>query len=120
MAAAGCAAPGCAACDAQPAGVPAPCASPHPPLPLHQTLQNALPVPDKLWLSSEKLQPEGVYLLENGFEAFIYVGKAVAPQTCQDLFVCASGAGQDQGGRRECMHGGLGLRGLERRRRPAI
>lgn len=28
--------------------------------------QNAMPVPDKLWLSAEKLQPEGVYLLEVG------------------------------------------------------
>lgn len=58
-------------------------------VPLHGLLerpQNAMPVPDKLWLSAEKLEPEGVYLLENGFEAFIFVGKAVAPQTCQALF----------------------------------
>ena len=45
-----------------------------------------MPVPDKLWLSAEKLDPEGVFLLENGFEAFIYVGKAVAADTCAALF----------------------------------
>lgn len=28
--------------------------------------QNAMPVPDKLWLSAEKLELEGVYLLEVG------------------------------------------------------
>lgn len=47
--------------------------------------QNALPVPDKLWLSAEKLDPEGVFLLENGFEAFVFVGKAVPPDTLQAL-----------------------------------
>lgn len=54
---------------------------PHPP-----SAQNALPVPDKLWLSAEKLDPEGVFLLENGQEAFIYVGKAAAQGTLQALF----------------------------------
>lgn len=49
-------------------------------------VQNAMPVPDKLWLSAEKLDPEGVFLLENGFEAFIYVGKAVPAETCAALF----------------------------------
>ncbi len=44
-----------------------------------------MPVPDKLWLSAEKLDPEGVFLLENGFEAFVFVGKAVAPDTLQAL-----------------------------------
>ena len=48
--------------------------------------QNAMPVPDKLWLSAEKLDPEGVFLLENGFDAFIYAGKNVAPDTMMALF----------------------------------
>jgi hypothetical protein len=52
-------------------------------------LQNALPIPDRLWLSAEKLDPEGVILLENGFEAFIHVGKNVVPDTLAALFgVC--------------------------------
>ena len=45
-----------------------------------------MPVPDKLWLSAEKVEPEGVYLLENGFEAWVFVGKSVDPATCQALF----------------------------------
>lgn len=56
---------------------------------------NALPVPDKLWLSAEKLDPEGVFLLENGQEAFIHVGKAVAPGTLQALFGVPSLDGLD-------------------------
>lgn len=48
--------------------------------------QNAPPVPDKLWLSAEKLEPEGVFLLENGAEAFVYVGKAAPPALLQALF----------------------------------
>ena len=42
-------------------------------------------MPDKLWLSAEKLDPEGLYLLENGHEAFLYVGKAAPPQAVHAL-----------------------------------
>lgn len=96
-----------------------------------------MPLPDKLWLSAEKLEPDvncccclslervcpaccaavaaadprsprlrclapfaclyshwsfltavaqGVFLLENGYEAFIWVGKAVPPATATALF----------------------------------
>ncbi|PSC68317.1 transport Sec24-like protein [Micractinium conductrix] len=56
---------------------------------LHTLLErpaNAMPLPDKLWLSAEKLEPDGVFLLENGYEAFIWVGKAVPPATATALF----------------------------------
>ncbi|EFN54381.1 hypothetical protein CHLNCDRAFT_58279 [Chlorella variabilis] len=67
-------------------------------LPLHTLLErpeNAMPVPDKLWLSAEKLDPEGVFLLENGFDAFIYAGKNVAPDTMMALFGVPSLEGGD-------------------------
>lgn len=57
--------------------------------------QNAMPVPDKLWLSAERLDPEGLFLLENGFEAFLFVGKAVHSDTLQELFGVPSLEGGD-------------------------
>ncbi|KND02225.1 uncharacterized protein SPPG_02707 [Spizellomyces punctatus DAOM BR117] len=42
--------------------------------------------PPSLNLSSEKLERHGLYLLENGFEIFIWVGRAVAPELVQMLF----------------------------------
>ncbi|GAB4822012.1 hypothetical protein N2152v2_009058 [Parachlorella kessleri] len=44
--------------------------------------ENAPLVPDKLWVSAERLDSEGVYLLENGFEAFLYFGRAVPADVC--------------------------------------
>lgn len=37
-------------------------------------------IPDSLSLSSEKLEPRGVYLYENGSEAYIWFGKQVLPE----------------------------------------
>lgn len=65
---------------------------------LHTLLErpeNAMPVPDKLWLSAEKLDPTGVFMLENGQEAFIYVGKAVPSATLEALFGFRSLEGLD-------------------------
>ena len=39
-------------------------------------------MPDKLWVSAERLDSEGVYLLENGYEAFLYFGRAVPADVC--------------------------------------
>lgn len=36
-------------------------------------------------LSSEKLDPEGLYLLENGVDALIYIGKEAPQRVIQDL-----------------------------------
>ncbi|KAJ1564274.1 COPII subunit [Nowakowskiella sp. JEL0078] len=46
--------------------------------------QVQLPYP--LNLNSEKLERHGVYLLENGIDIYIWVGRAVAPEFCQLLF----------------------------------
>ncbi|KAI9193751.1 uncharacterized protein BJ171DRAFT_429315, partial [Polychytrium aggregatum] len=46
--------------------------------------------PPVLNLSSEKLERHGVYLLENGLDIFIWVGRAVSPELCQLLFGKAS------------------------------
>lgn len=36
-------------------------------------------------LSSEKLEPQGLYLLENGVDALIYIGKEAPQRVIQDL-----------------------------------
>ncbi|KAF6143798.1 hypothetical protein GIB67_016719 [Kingdonia uniflora] len=43
-------------------------------------------IPPTVPLSSEHVSEEGIYLLENGEDALIYVGKAVDPDTLQQLF----------------------------------
>ena len=40
---------------------------------------------DALSLSSEKLEPDGVYLLENGVDALVYIGKEAPSVVVQDL-----------------------------------
>eukprot|EP00798_Chlamydomonas_sp_ICE-L_P028228 gene28228-31329_t len=42
-------------------------------------------LPDGLVLSSEKLAQGGVYLLENGFEAYLYLDKTLDPNLLNDL-----------------------------------
>lgn len=43
-------------------------------------------MPAGLALSSEHLSDEGVYLLENGEDALIYVGGMVNPEILRELF----------------------------------
>lgn len=40
---------------------------------------------DGLSLSSAKLEPQGLYLLENGVDALIYIGKQVPAHVVQEL-----------------------------------
>lgn len=40
---------------------------------------------DGLSLSSEKLEPHGLYLLENGVDALIYIGKEAPARLVQEL-----------------------------------
>ncbi|KAJ3278706.1 COPII subunit [Borealophlyctis nickersoniae] len=42
--------------------------------------------PPRLNLSSEKLERHGLYLLENGVEMFLWVGRAISPELCSVLF----------------------------------
>lgn len=54
-------------------------------LPLHRMLQQhvagqPVQLPPSLSLSSEKLQEDGVYLAENGYEGYIYFAQQVPPQ----------------------------------------
>lgn len=47
--------------------------------------QGAPLVPEKLWVSAEKLDPAGAYLLENGCEAFLFLGKAAPAELCMAI-----------------------------------
>ncbi|KAJ3167262.1 COPII subunit [Irineochytrium annulatum] len=47
-------------------------------------------MPPLLNLSSEKLERHGLYLLDNGSELFLWVGRAIAPELCQMVFQKAS------------------------------
>ena len=42
--------------------------------------------PPLLNLSSEKLERNGLYLLENGNDIYLWIGRAVAPELCQLIF----------------------------------
>jgi len=42
-------------------------------------------MPPTLNLSSEKLERHGAYLLEDGQNIFIWLGRQVVPQLCMDL-----------------------------------
>ena len=50
-------------------------------------------LPGTLWLSSEKLTPEGVVLCENGVDVFIHVGAAAPPGLLAALFGTPGGEG---------------------------
>jgi protein transport protein SEC24 len=47
-------------------------------------------LPDRLPLTGERLDPAGIYLLENGLDAFIWVGGAAAPAAVAALFGSAA------------------------------
>jgi protein transport protein SEC24 len=48
--------------------------------------ENGVVLPPRLNLSGEKLEPHGCYLLENGQNIYIWVGRGVVQQLCLDLF----------------------------------
>uniref|UniRef100_A0A453HKY0 Protein transport protein Sec24-like CEF n=1 Tax=Aegilops tauschii subsp. strangulata TaxID=200361 RepID=A0A453HKY0_AEGTS len=50
-------------------------------------------IPNPLTLNSENIQDDGIYLLENGEDGFIYVGNAVNPATLEQIFGFSSLAG---------------------------
>ena len=59
-------------------------------LPLHRMLQQhsgsePVQLPPSLSLSSEKLQEDGVYLAENGYDGYIYFAQQVNPQLVRAL-----------------------------------
>ena len=43
-------------------------------------------MPPALNLTTERLEPHGCYLLENGQDIFLWIGRGVVPQLCVDLF----------------------------------
>lgn len=53
--------------------------------PVSETQQKTELLPDRLWLTAEKLQPEGIFLLENGYDAYLYIGPAVREDVCTAL-----------------------------------
>uniref|UniRef100_A0ACD5XZH4 Uncharacterized protein n=1 Tax=Avena sativa TaxID=4498 RepID=A0ACD5XZH4_AVESA len=50
-------------------------------------------IPNPLTLNSENIQDDGIYLLENGEDGFIYVGNAVNTATLEQIFGLSSLAG---------------------------
>jgi protein transport protein SEC24 len=48
--------------------------------------ENGVVFPPALNLTSETLEIHGCYLLENGQNIFLFVGRSVVPQLCADLF----------------------------------
>ncbi|KAL6854252.1 hypothetical protein ACP4OV_019155 [Aristida adscensionis] len=50
-------------------------------------------IPSPLTLNSENIHDDGVYLLENGEDAFVYVGNSVNPVTLEQIFGVSSLAG---------------------------
>jgi hypothetical protein len=50
-------------------------------------------IPNPLTLNSENIQDDGIYLLENGEDGFIYVGNAVNTTTLEQIFGLSSLAG---------------------------
>lgn len=50
-------------------------------------------IPNPLTLNSENIHDDGIYLLENGEDGFIYVGNAVNPVTLEQIFGVSSLAG---------------------------
>jgi len=50
-------------------------------------------IPSPLTLNSENIHDDGVYLLENGEDGFIYVGNSVNPVTLEQIFGVSSLAG---------------------------
>jgi protein transport protein SEC24 len=67
-------------------------------LPLHglaARAPGAPALPDRMWLTAAVLDPEGVYLLENGVDAYVYVGAAAPAATCAALLGVPSPAALD-------------------------
>jgi len=44
------------------------------------------PLPTTTWLSAEKLEPHGVYVLEDGSDVFVWVGKETPRDMLQNVF----------------------------------
>lgn len=42
-------------------------------------------MPSPLNLSSERLEPHGCYLVENGQRILVWIGREAVPQLCEDL-----------------------------------
>jgi hypothetical protein len=68
-------------------------------LPLHRMLQQQqhsgsepVQLPPSLSLSSEKLQEDGIYLAENGYDGYIYFAQQVNPQLVRALLGDAAGS----------------------------
>jgi len=74
-------------------------------LPVHQMLANEPgALPDGLVCSAESLEAGGVYLLENGHDAYLYVDKMAPPELVQDLLGVKS---YEELGRAATLPGGL-------------
>ena len=61
-------------------------------LPLLDIESEEKPIPVALRCSMERLKPEGVYLLENGVNLFLWLGARLSPQWIQSVFNVQSAA----------------------------
>lgn len=48
--------------------------------------ENGVTFPPVLNLTMERIEAHGCYLLENGQNIYLWVGRGVVPQLCSDLF----------------------------------
>ncbi|OWF45631.1 protein transport protein Sec24C-like isoform X2 [Mizuhopecten yessoensis] len=64
-------------------------------MPLHNLEKSAAKMPRSIRCSAERLQDNGVYLLENGISMFMWIGHNVDPHWIQDIFSVQSAAQVD-------------------------
>ncbi|WPT14116.1 Protein transport protein Sec24-like CEF [Picochlorum sp. SENEW3] len=59
-------------------------------VPVELAGENDVPMPERLPLSAEKLSLDSIYVLENGFDLFVLVGRDVAPNTMEAVLGTSS------------------------------
>ncbi|RUS83129.1 hypothetical protein EGW08_009118 [Elysia chlorotica] len=64
-------------------------------LPFHNLDMESSDVPAAIRCSSERLEDNGIYLLENGLSMFLWIGHNVKPEMIQDIFAVQSAAQVD-------------------------
>lgn len=64
-------------------------------LPFHNLDMESSEIPAAIRCSSERLEDNGIYLLENGLSMFLWIGHGVKPEMIQDIFAVQSAAQVD-------------------------
>ncbi|GFS08347.1 transport protein Sec24C [Elysia marginata] len=64
-------------------------------LPFHNLDMESSEIPSAIRCSNERLEDNGIYLLENGLSMFLWIGHSVKPEMIQDIFAVQSAAQVD-------------------------